>query len=337
MVTCETCGHPCTRGEDFCGGCGAYLSWEGEPAQTSPPAAAPPAPVLPPAPVAPPVPVAAPTPAMQPRAVRPGGEEPLAGPPRRAAQPEERPAPGELICGQCGTGNVATRRFCRRCGAPLADAPVAPKPPWWRRLLARRPRPAPAAGERPRRRVLRRPRFVLPLVLLLLLGAGGYAFRGPLASGVELVRDRLATPQQIHPTTIRASTQDPAHPAALAVDGTTDRYWSPAQPGDGTGEFLEADFAGPFRLLDLVIHPGISATAEQFLTQGRPQTLTATLTNAAGRATTRTLNLADTPGEQRFHLAASTVVRIRLTIRSSFGTGPTRHVAIAEVEFFKRP
>ncbi|MER5638066.1 hypothetical protein ABT095_14040 [Kitasatospora sp. NPDC002227] len=44
---------------------------------------------------------------------------------------------------------------------------------------------------------------------------------------MELARDRLASPQQIHAVKLTASSADPAHPAALAADGTTDRYWAP--------------------------------------------------------------------------------------------------------------
>ncbi|WP_157882075.1 discoidin domain-containing protein [Streptomyces rubellomurinus] len=361
MTTCENCGHPCVRGEDFCGTCGAYLSWEEEPAaEEKPTASAPPSssaaptptvspavtpPVIPPRPTDPPQAAppqtaprrADPPQAVQPKPVRPGEEAPP--PPPRPAEPEEREpiAPGDLICGRCGTGNVPSRRYCRRCGGLLEDARVAPKPPWWRRPFVRRPKTGPVVGDRPRVRPPRRPRFVVPLVLLVLLGVGGYAFRDELASGVEVVRDRFATPQQIHPTAVRASSEDPAHPAALAVDGTTDRYWAPARPGNGIGEFLEMDFPGPFRLLDLVVHPGISPNAEQFLTQARPQRLTVTLTGSDGKVTTRTVNPADAPGEQRFHLAVGGVVRIRLTIDGAYGAAPDRRVAVAEVEFFERP
>ncbi len=40
--------------------------------------------------------------------------------------------PGEVTCGQCGTGNPSTRTFCRQCGAQLGQpppAPVVPPPP----------------------------------------------------------------------------------------------------------------------------------------------------------------------------------------------------------------
>ncbi|MER5638065.1 hypothetical protein ABT095_14035 [Kitasatospora sp. NPDC002227] len=62
-----------------------------------------------------------------------------------------------------------------------------------------------------------------------------------------------------------------------------------------------------------------------------------TLTTLDGKVTTRTLKLADSPGEQRFHVAVSAVVGARLTVVSSFGAGQDRKVAVAEVEFFRRP
>ncbi|WP_371618709.1 hypothetical protein [Streptomyces sp. NBC_00454] len=129
------------------------------------------------------------------RAVQPGGAEAVA-PARRSVEPgEDPPRPGELICGQCRAGNLPVRRYCRRCGAALADAPVAVRPPWWRRLLARRVRRPHAAGERPpRRRRWRTPRFAVWLVVLLAAAAAGYAFRAEALGAVESVRDRVSKP-----------------------------------------------------------------------------------------------------------------------------------------------
>jgi hypothetical protein len=61
------------------------------------------------------------------------------------AAERERPAPktvaqrnpGDLYCGDCGEGNAAERRFCRRCGASLANIAPEPMPkvPWYRKLF----------------------------------------------------------------------------------------------------------------------------------------------------------------------------------------------------------
>lgn len=366
MVECTQCGQRCEPSEQFCGSCGAYLEWTAPAAATSPqPAAAGAVPEQPAASAAlPPPPSTSPSPAVPPPAaaaasvsppaqgivpVQPsaGPVQPQAGEARAPRPPTSRPpdepppAPGDLICGQCGVGNAPTRRFCRRCGTSLADAPVAPKAAWWRRLFAPRPRTAPAAGERPapgllgRLRALRRPRLLVPL-LVVALGIAGFALRSQLHKATDTVKDRVAKTQQVHAVAVTASSASGGHPAALAVDGTTDRYWAPAREGDGKGQYLEARFDEPFRLLDLIVYPGSSTVDQDFLTQARPRTLIVTVTDTHGKATRHTVNLGDSPGKQTFHIAESDVARIRLTINGAYGTGRGHHVAIGEVEFFKR-
>ncbi|MER6615401.1 discoidin domain-containing protein [Streptomyces xantholiticus] len=231
---------------------------------------------------------------------------------------------------------MPTRRYCRRCGASLTDAPVVPRPSWWRRLFTRRPKPKPVAGERPPRRQWRRPRFLLPLLVLCVLVAVGYAFRDEAGRALEAVRDRMSKTEQLHAVKVTASSAGKQHPAGLAVDGTTDKYWTPGRPGAAEGEYLEATFAEPVRLLDLVVHPGSSPVAEKFLTQARPSSLLVTVTSKDGRTTVRDVRLADVPGGQRFHLAVSDAVRVRLTVQDAYGGGADRHLAFAEVEFFRR-
>ncbi|MEU6347261.1 hypothetical protein ABZ883_40715 [Streptomyces sp. NPDC046977] len=378
VIECTQCGKRCEPGEQFCGSCGAFLEWTEPAAATSPrPAAAVPeqpaprtsvraespaeAPAVPPD--VPPRPETAPVQAVpmqaapapgsaasavtapvQPSAgpVQPRAGEPVAARPRPtavSAPDEPPPAPGDLICGQCGAGNVPTRRFCRRCGTSLADAPAAPRASWWRRLFTRRPRTAPAAGDRPGPGFsgrVRRPRFLVPVLVVAVLCAAVFALRPQLRQATEAVKDRLATAQQVHAVGVSASSASRGHAASLAVDGTTDRYWAPDREGDGKGQYLEARFDEPFRLLDVIVYPGISTNAQQFLTQGRPQTLLATVTDAHGTVTQHTVNLADSAGEQKFHIAVSDVVRVRLTIENAYGAGSGHRVAVGEVEFFKR-
>ena len=166
-IVCEQCGTRNDEGESFCGQCGTYLEWEGQPErareQQAPPAAAPliPAPTAPepapdPAPVESPQPpgdreassraasLVAPLPAPErpepsagPAPVRPA--EPVQHPPRRQMGDDPPPAPGDLICGQCGAGNVTTRHFS--AGAVLRSLRRSwSRSPWWRRIFGRRPR-----------------------------------------------------------------------------------------------------------------------------------------------------------------------------------------------------
>ena len=101
--------------------------------------------VMRPSPMQPPVAVVARGPG-QPEA-QPPGEIRRPVPP--TFEPRVERNPGDLICGQCGVGNGPTRKFCRSCGAPLAEAVVV-HIPWWRRLFRRHPKtgtePSPGTG-----------------------------------------------------------------------------------------------------------------------------------------------------------------------------------------------
>jgi hypothetical protein len=211
---------------------------------------------------------------------------------------------------------------------------VAPKPPWWKRRRA--PKAQPLAGERPRRREWRRPGCLVPLLVLGALAGAGYGLRSHAGPALEAVRDRIGKAEQVHPTRIVASSEQRGHPAGLAVDGTTDLYWAPAEAGPAQGAFLEATFGGPVRLLDVVVHPGVSPVAEKYLTQGRPAELLVTVTDAHGKATDKTIAVPDEPGPHRFHLAVSDAVRVRFTVRAAYASAAPRHLAVAELEFSKR-
>ncbi|MEV7419201.1 hypothetical protein [Streptomyces sp. NPDC089919] len=176
----------------------------------------------------------------------------------------------------------------------------------------------------------------MPLLVVAVLAGAGYGLRSHASDAVEAVRDRIGKAEQVHPARVRASSSQSGHPAALVVDGTTDRYWAPAEAGPAAGAFLDLDFAGPVRLLDVVVHPGVSAVPEQFLTQGRPAELAVTLTDEDGGTTVKTLRVPDEPGPHRFRLGVSDVVRVRVTVRAAYAATPPRHLALAELEFSKR-
>ena len=267
--------------------------------------------------------------------------------PRSADVPREPDRP----CPRCGVANAAERHLCGSCGA-LLD-PVAPatgsqgaarsrdpaaRPSWWRRTadrFARRHDRVVKAGYRPQPRAMRRPRVVWPVVALVLAGAGWFA-RSQLTGLADLARDHATKPAPLHPDSTGASSHEPGHPATMAFDGFSNRYWAPAAPGKGVGQYLEAGFHHSVRLQTILITSGCSVDDGKFLTQARPARITLTFFTADGHATRRTISLDDTAGAQSFTVHASGTTRVRLTTDASYGAGRGRRLAVTEVEFFGR-
>lgn len=241
---------------------------------------------------------------------------------------QESAAPTQgVVCPVCATVNPRDRQLCRRCGSSLAGAvETEQKVPWWRRLRL----PRIGRGWSALRRLLV---LALGVILVLLLVWAGMTY-GP--RGVEAIRDRFATPQPIQPVGASASSVAPGHPAAAVMDGFTNRYWAPAQPGQGLGEFVELRFGSPFRMLSVIVQSGISNQQDQFVTEARPAQLKLTTWDSAGTAKDTELRLADRPGEQRFDRAIGDVTRLRLTVEAVYGMADGRRPAIAELEVFER-
>lgn len=61
-------------------------------------------------------------------------------------------------------------------------------------------------------------------------------------------------------TGVRASSQKPGHPAAAAFDGVPETAWTEASPGDGAGQWVEADFRPGTWVSEVVVGGGWSAT-----------------------------------------------------------------------------
>ncbi len=282
-----------------------------------------------------PVPPEPDTQPRQPTAVQPRSPAPRARrrTPGRDAEPIHH---GDLVCGQCGAGNEPTRKFCRRCGRDLTEAEVA-KVPWWRRVFQRRPRQAPVAGTRPLstpERRLRVPGRLLVLVVALGALAGGlYLARGLAVGAFEAVLDRVEGTRNINPTSFRASDEQEGHPPGAARDGFTNRYWAPAAAGEGRGSSLVARFEKPFRLVYLLVTPGVSGEDEAaFLAHGRPAELRVVMTTETGAKEVEDLELEDKVGLATFNVATNDVVAVKIEILGSYGPAAA-HTAIAEVEF----
>lgn len=247
-------------------------------------------------------------------------------------------APGEIACRNCQTGNVATRKFCRACGTSLAAPVEVVKLPWWRRLwnwLTRRNRYE--AGTR--RKIRHQSRWVRPVagvgIVALLLGA---AYLLPTRTYIDRaitgIRDRTAKHVPVTPTALRASSAGRGMAPQQVSDGVSNKFWSPSR--GPAGQWIEADFDRPVRLLELVVTPGVSTDKEKFLQQGRPRDVTVTLTGEDGKVTDKAIVVQDQPGAQTFAMKVSDVVKARLTIASGYEMRAPTRCAIGELEFFIR-
>ncbi|MFJ7260762.1 NADase-type glycan-binding domain-containing protein [Streptomyces globosus] len=262
---------------------------------------------------------AAPDPGDAPGTVLPGVPE-AARPRVRAPQPAD-PAPQGPPCPACGAPNPPRRTFCRSCASRLEDA---------------RPESAegPFAGQRPRldrgrRRWIVRALVVTGLALLLVGGVIG----GPPA--VRAVQDHFAKRVAVRPTGWSASHSGAGHGPELVFDSYSNTWWGTGYAGDSNGQHLQADFAQPVDLLAVLVTPGTSKRPGQAADQARPQEIDLVVTDSAGRTKTVHKTL-DDGGVQRVEVRRRDAVSVRIVLRSAYGAGADRQVAVAEVEFFGR-
>lgn len=305
---CSTCGSRVGVGEEFCGTCGAYLGWEKgvQPAPEPEQPAAPTDPTAEPDPVQP----VAVQPA-KPVVPRPESNEPIAtvtadGPP----------------CPACGTPNPPERRFCHRCAASLAAAAEPEHSPWWRRK--RRPRDVSGLGWIWRRLA------IIVLVAIMLVGAILLYPAGQWLT--QDVLDKLSKEAPVDPERTVASAEVAGHPAENTVDLVSDSYWGAPVPG----AWIEFTFDRPFRLLSLLVTPGPSRKPESFRKQARPSVLHISVTTADGQTHTMTKELADQPGAQEIVAGISDVKRVRVVTREATALTDGKHIAVGEIEFFRR-
>ncbi|MFD8229142.1 zinc ribbon domain-containing protein [Streptomyces massasporeus] len=274
---------------------------------------------------------------------RPAAEPSVAPvlPGRPAPQrPEAVRAPGEehgidggTACPWCATRNRPERHFCARCAMPMAgDGPTPAQLPWWRRLGPFGSRETPWAGDRPRlRRTFDRVLSWLGIALVLALLI---ALVVNIPQGIQATRDHFAKRAPVSPDRYSASRSYPGHKPDLVFDKLNDTWWGPGVSESAQGQYIEARFDEPTRLLDLIITPGTSTRADQLSKSALPHRLTATITGKDGKTTTRGLTLDQGAGPQRRAFRVGEVTAVRFTIDSAYGTSAKKQVAIAEIEFF---
>ncbi|TSB24044.1 NADase-type glycan-binding domain-containing protein [Streptomyces benahoarensis] len=254
-----------------------------------------------------------------------------------AARPQVR-APGEyrtvdgVACPWCGTPNRPDRHFCCRCAMRMASSPEGPaRLPWWRRLFDRRNREQPWAGDRPRLRwqIGRVLRWLALAAVLTLVVIGLFQ----TDTAIQAIRDHFAKRALVSPESTTASASFAKHGPDQAFDPFSNTWWGPGV-SPGTGNWLEARFSDPVRLLDIGITPGESSHAEALTKSAQPHRISAQITMDNGHVENRVLNLDQGSGFQHQSFRYGDVVKVRLTVDSAYGTGPDKQVAIAAVEFF---
>ncbi|WP_234428167.1 zinc ribbon domain-containing protein [Streptomyces badius] len=254
--------------------------------------------------------------AVQP--ARPVARRPVVRPVAADEAPEGPPCPA------CGTPNLAGRKFCRRCAAPLQVREQPAALPWWRTVWPFRRRMRGGSG-----RALRRTLLVLAVAGLV---AAGFLFF-PLGRYVyEDVRDKLGGTAEISPTGVTASAAAPGHPASAAIDGLTNEYWgAPALDAS-----LTCSFGAPFRLVGIVVHTGVSKEPQEFRRGARPTRADLLVTTEDGKVHRKAVTFNDKPGKQTVRMGISDVRSVELVLREATGQGEGRPVAVGEVEFFRR-
>ncbi|WP_037863971.1 NADase-type glycan-binding domain-containing protein [Streptomyces sp. NRRL S-340] len=246
---------------------------------------------------------------------------------------EELGADGGLPCPWCGTRNRPERHYCARCAMPMAGDRHAPvRLPWWRRLLRGGNREAPWAGDRPRLRrafdrVLTWLGAAIVLTLLIVLAV-------KIPDGVQATRDHFAKRAPVAPDRVSASRSYPGHKPDLAFDKINNTWWGPGVSESGQGQWIEARFDQPTRLLNLIITPGVSIRADQLSKSALPHRVEARITLADGKTTTRELVLDQGAGPQTRAFRVGKATAVRFTIESAYQPSATKQVSIAEIEFF---
>ncbi|MFE1587374.1 zinc ribbon domain-containing protein [Streptomyces sp. NPDC058737] len=237
-------------------------------------------------------------------------------------------------CPWCSTPNRPDRHYCARCAMPLVASgdQATTRAPWWRRLFGGRRQETPWAGDRPRlRRVFDRIGTWITVAVVATLAVLGFMY---IPDGIENTRDHFAKRAPVSPDGIKASHSFPGHDPKLLIDKLSNTWWGPGISESGQGEWVEATFTEPTRLLDVIITPGVSSRANKLQESALPHRIKATITMKDGSIKTRDLTLDQGAGGQRRPFRVGEVTKVRFTIESAHAASANKQVAIAEIEFF---
>ncbi|MFC8294292.1 zinc ribbon domain-containing protein [Streptomyces sp. NPDC057242] len=361
--------------QSFCDGCGAFLRWdapaeaprevpeetttplpavppepepetpvreaEPRPVREEAPSPEAPRPERPPVPAPSSVPPPAPSPSPSPetvarsllvpvpedRAPEPAVAAPVLPARPEAARPAVRaagapaPVPGGTPCPACLLANAPGRHFCRFCATPMVPERIsAAEGPY----AGRRPGPT-----RDRSRWIVRALIAAGVAAVVV----GGVFGGPPAA--RAVQDHFATRVPVLPVSWTASHSAPGQEPKLAGDGYSNTWWGTGYAGDSEGQYLEAAFAEPTDLLNLLITPGSAKNTTQADGQATPRTFDLVVKDASGEVRVSHHRVND-GGTQRVDLRVRDALSVRLVLRTAWRADPRKQVAVAELEFFGR-
>lgn len=340
-VICRRCGVANTAGDQFCGSCGAFLEWEGDP--TEAPAPATPEPATP-EPAAPPATPAPPT----------TRTAPLPPPPATSGA-----SIGMISCPSCGTLNPPGKVFCQSCGTDLRDA-AHPGGGGAAPAGTRKAQPGKSGGMP----------FWLPIVIVIGALAGiafvvvGIVMRpAPVLPGATTEPSVTFTPTllpsagassggspgasgppttgsvQLTLTGAKASSivgNRAKFKADRAIDGNLETCWQEGV-ADEKGQWIEVSFA-PSRIDYVVIYSGYQLSHDAFLGNLRPQNVLVSVNGGTPVA----FILADAEQPQRLNLDDSpgaTTVRIEIVssfpaTATSYPGSPFDDLAITEIRVY---
>lgn len=268
----------------------------------------------------------------------------------RRQPPSRRLKPGDLVCGECGEGNVETRKFCSRCGNSLALA-VKVKTPWWRKLLPRTGAKVRKSGDRPKRRgragksktglavsaTFKAVRRIIAIALLV----GGIVygvfapFRGWVnqqAASAKHSVEAMIFPQYepVRPTKngVSCPVQVPENPCGLVADLGNNTHW--ATPIDGREPVVELKLDRSVHIARIIVTNGAK---DDF--QGTHRAKKLHLVYSTGK--TADVNLIDNPDPNTYDIdngegASSVEIHVVEVFQSVKGT----NLAITEIELFEK-
>jgi ribosomal protein L40E len=300
-IVCRTCGATNAPGDQFCGTCGSFLEWHGEPAAAEP--AAEPAP--PPATVAPAV--AAPA---------------IAG-------------AGGPTCRACGLENPPGRTFCRSCGTPLQ--PLATAAP--AAAAAERPAPAPDEGGGGLPGWL--PIVLgIGLVLGVVVVVVAFMLPSPDPGAVALTAPPTATltptlpPSTDEPPTASAAPSEPREPGVplaltgasassvvgdremfqppMAIDGDLTTAWQEGA-AEEAGEWIEVTFPTA-RVDTITVRNGYQLSDDAYFANRRAKDVRITVGDAAPLLAV----LADSQNEQRLDVGGLVGSTVRIELLTTY-------------------